>query len=73
MTEVANELCERARQLPPAQRLELVERILGSLDETDAALDGAWAQESTERLAAWRRGEIRALPLTEVLRSYRRA
>lgn len=73
MSETAKTLSARARELPPAERLQLVDDILGSLDEADPALDRLWAQEAEDRLAAWRRGEIRAIPLDEVLRKYGRA
>lgn len=33
-------------------------------------LDALWAQEAEDRLAAYRRGEISALPLAEVLGKY---
>jgi hypothetical protein len=45
--------------------------ILASLDEADPAIDRLWAKEAEERLAAYRRGEIKALPLEEVLAKYR--
>ena len=73
MTETAKTLSQRARALPPAERLALVDDILGSLDETNPEIDRLWAAEAEDRLAAWRRGEIRAIPLTEVLRKYGRA
>ncbi|MHB8448209.1 MAG: addiction module protein [Rudaea sp.] len=73
MNETAKSLSARARELPPAERLELVDQILGSLDETDPTIDRLWAQEAEDRLAAWRRGEIRAIELSEVLRKYGRA
>jgi hypothetical protein len=41
------------------------------LDEPDAAVDRLWAREAEERLAAYRRGEIKALSLEEVLAKYR--
>lgn len=47
--------------------------ILGSLDETDGVLDRLWASEAEDRLAAWRRGEIRDEPLEDVLRQFYRA
>ena len=71
MNETAKTLSVRARALPPAERLELVDEILGSLDETDPAMDRLWTREAEDRLAAWRRGEIHAVPLEEVLRKYR--
>jgi putative addiction module component (TIGR02574 family) len=64
-------LSEEARKLSPAERIELVDDILASLDEPDPAIDRLWAKEAEERLAAYRRGEIKALPLEEVLAKYR--
>ena len=58
-------------QLPPVERMALVEHILDSLDEPDPSVDALWAQEADERLAAYRRGEIRAVPLSEVLAKYK--
>ena len=45
--------------------------ILTSLDEPDPNIDRLWAKEAEERLAAYRRGEIKAVPLQEVLAKYR--
>lgn len=71
MNETVKSLSERARSLPPTERLQLVEDILGSLDEADPAIDRLWAREAEDRLDAWRRGEVRTVPLDEVLRKYR--
>lgn len=73
MSETAKTLSERARELPPAERLRVVDDILSSLDETDVALDRLWAKEAEDRLSAWRRGEIRDQPLEDVLRDFHRA
>jgi len=73
MSETAKTLSERARELPPADRLRVVDDILCSLDETDGAVDRLWAKEAEDRLSAWRRGEIRDVPLEDVLRDFRRA
>lgn len=73
MADTAKTLSERARELPPVERMRVVDEILSSLDETDGVLDGLWAREAEERLAAWRRGEIRDVPLDEVLRQFRHA
>jgi hypothetical protein len=48
-----------------------VDDILASLDEPDPKIDQLWGKEAEERLAAYRRGEIRAIPLEEVLAKYR--
>lgn len=71
MTKAAKTLSAQARKLSPADRLELVDDILASLDEPDPAIDRLWAAEAEERLAAYRRGEIKAVPLEEVLATYR--
>jgi len=71
MTEAAKELSAKARKLSPAERLELVDELLASLDEPDPQIDRLWAKEAEERLAAYRRGEIKAVPLQEVLAKYR--
>ena len=71
MTDAAKSLSVQARKLTPAERIELVEDILASLDEPDPAIDRFWTKEAEERLAAYRRGELKALPLNEVLAKYR--
>lgn len=71
MTKAAKTLSDQARKLSPAERLELVDDILASLDEPDPAIDRLWAKEAEDRLAAYRRGEIKSVPLEEVLAKYR--
>jgi putative addiction module component (TIGR02574 family) len=70
MTTAAEALSAQAAQLPPAERMEVVERILDSLDKPDAALDAMWAQEADDRLAAYQRGEIKAVALSDVIAKY---
>ena len=70
MNQTAETLSAQAVQLPPEDRLALVERILNSLDEPDASMDALWAKEADDRLAAYRRGEIRALTLSDVIAKY---
>jgi len=71
MTDAARNLSLQARTLSASERLELVDDLLASLDEGDARLDPLWAKEAEERLAAYRRGEIKAVSLQEVLAKYR--
>jgi len=54
----------------PEERMEVVERILDSLDEPDATLDALWATEADDRLEAHRCGEIKAVPLSDVIAKY---
>ena len=62
--QTAKQLCDQALQLPPEERMALVDQILDTLDERDSSLDAQWAQEAQSRLAAYRRGEVQyfALP-----------
>ncbi len=46
-------LVEEAERLLPADRIELVERLLSSLDKADPEIDQAWAGESERRLDAY--------------------
>ena len=70
MSDAVQELGEAARKLSPAERIRLVDEILSSLDQTNPSLDATWAAEVEYRIAAYRRGEIRALELSEVLSKY---
>ena len=70
MTTSAEALSAQAVELPPGERMALVERILDSLDEPDAALDALWAKEADDRLAAYRRGEVKAVALSDVIAKY---
>jgi putative addiction module component (TIGR02574 family) len=70
MTHAADTLSAQVVQLPPEERMQVVERILDSLDEPDAALDALWAKEADDRLAAYRRGEVKAVALSDVIAKY---
>lgn len=65
------DLLEKAKSLPANQQLELVEGLLDVLDHPDADIDAAWAAEAKDRLAAYRSGKVRAIPLEDVLAKYR--
>jgi putative addiction module component (TIGR02574 family) len=72
MGKTARALSDAARNLSPDERLELVDQILESLDEPNSELDVLWAKEADDRLAAYRRGDLQAIPMTEVLAKYPR-
>jgi putative addiction module component (TIGR02574 family) len=58
-------------QLPALDRIALVEDILQGLDAPDKSLDALWASEAETRLAAYKAGQVKAVPLSEVLTKYR--
>lgn len=68
---IADAISAQALQLPPNERVALVERILDSLDEPDRSLDALWNQEAQDRLAAYRSGELQSVGLADVIAKYR--
>ena len=71
MSQAAEALSAQVAMLPPEERVEVVERILDSLDQPNVTLDALWAKEADDRLAAYRRGEIKAVALSDVIARYR--
>ncbi len=70
MADPTESLAVAAKTLPPHERLALVEQLLDSLDAPDNAMDALWTAEVESRLAAYRRGEIEAVPLASILAKY---
>ena len=64
-------IVNEALTLPPAERVAVIDRLLSSLDEADQNLDALWAKEAEARLDAFERGEIRSIPLDDILAKYR--
>jgi putative addiction module component (TIGR02574 family) len=71
MSDEAKTLIEQARALPPRDRIALVEDVLDSLDRADPEIDGLWAREASDRLTAYRRGELAANDLGDIVAKYR--
>jgi putative addiction module component (TIGR02574 family) len=67
MSNKAKTLTEQARALPPQDRIALVEGVLDSLDCADPEIDRLWAREASDRLAAYRRGELAARDLRDII------
>jgi putative addiction module component (TIGR02574 family) len=66
----AEQLLKSASALSPVERLDLAEAILDGLDQPDQGIDQSWAAEAKDRLAAFRRGEVSAVALGDVLAKY---
>jgi putative addiction module component (TIGR02574 family) len=73
MTDATKNLSAQARKLSPSERLELIDDLLASLNAEDSGIEALWAREADDRLAAYRRGEIKAVPLLEILAKYHAA
>ena len=63
---------EQARALNAEERAKLAESMLESLHSPLADINGAWAQELEQRVAACDRGEIPAYPAEDVFAEARR-
>jgi putative addiction module component (TIGR02574 family) len=61
------EIAAEALELPLTARAELASQLLDSLDHlTEAEADQLWAEEAERRYAAYRAGEMEAVPADEV-------
>ncbi len=67
----ANEILKEALALKPAERAELIDKLLSSLDSPDKEIQEMWAKEVESRIDAFDQGKIKAVSLKEVFERYR--
>ena len=72
MSDLVEELSHRARALPPEERVRLAEALLASVQEPDAEVDAAWAEEIKRRIAEIDSGKAKLIPADEVFAEVRR-
>lgn len=65
------EILKEAMALSAAEKAELVDQLILALDNPDAALDKLWGEEAESRLAAYKRGELKAVSVEEVISKYK--
>ena len=63
------EIVAQALKLDPAERFDLVDQILHSLDKPDPEIDRVWLEEAEKRLAAYRAGKVKGIPAEEIFRN----
>jgi putative addiction module component (TIGR02574 family) len=62
-----DQILKDALALPLQERAELLERLIGTFQfPPDPRLDELWAREAEDRLDAFERGELKAVPAEEV-------
>ena len=61
-----SEIIELTLHLKAADRCEIAERIMQSLDKPDAEIDRVWAEEALYRSRACDEGRMKTLPFEEV-------
>jgi hypothetical protein len=64
------QILETALSLPAIDRALIVESLLTSLDQPDTDVDGLWAVQAEDRLAAFDAGKIDAVPADVVFREF---
>ena len=63
-----NEVLEQALELKANERSKLIDELLKSLDKPDVEIDEIWADEANNRLEAYRKGEIKAVPMENIFK-----
>ncbi len=67
---VSSDVLNDALELPPAERAELVNELLASLNQPDDAIDEQWKTEVKRRREAREEGDMGTVSLDEVLSKY---
>jgi putative addiction module component (TIGR02574 family) len=67
----SKDLLKQALSLPPAEKAELVDQLIASLEKPDAEIDRLWANEAESRIDAYERGKLKAISLEKVLEKYK--
>lgn len=60
------EIIDMALQLKAAERYEVAEKIMQSLDKSDTEIDRIWAEEALHRVRACDEGRMKTLSAEEV-------
>jgi len=66
-----DKILKDALALKPAEKAELIDKLLSSLDKPDMELETAWAEEAESRIDAYERREIKTVALEKVLERYK--
>ena len=64
------QLEEKALNLKPIEKIHLIEKMLESLDKPDPEIEKEWIAESEARYAAYKKGEIKAIPIEKIKKKY---
>lgn len=62
-----NQVLNKALRLTPAERAEIVDRLLQSLDQPDKEINKLWKKEAEDRIDAFEAGNIQTVTLQVVL------
>lgn len=60
-----------ALHLRPAERLQIVEYLINSLDKPDEEIEKAWSKEAEKRYKAYKEGKVKTYELKEISERYK--
>ena len=63
-----NELLEQALTLNVNERTKLIDELFKSIDKPDEEIDQIWADEADKRLEAYRKGELKTVPMENIFK-----
>jgi putative addiction module component (TIGR02574 family) len=71
MTQISKNIVDDALSLSTNQRVELVEKLLESLDVPNSEINNIWAKEADDRVRAYENNEVSSKSISEVLKKYK--
>ena len=72
MPSLVEELSQKARALPPEERVRLAEELLATVQEVDLEVEAAWDEEIRRRIAEVDSGGAKLVAADEVFAEVRR-
>lgn len=68
--ESVNSLAQKAFELKPLERIQLVEAILYSLENPNPEIEKSWIAEAEARYEAFKHGELKTTDWNEIKKRY---
>ncbi len=72
MTNTTKSIINQTLELSSNERASVAEKLLASLDVSDANINSIWAKEADARVEAYNRGEIEVVSAEEVFKKYQK-
>ena len=64
-------LIEKALKLSPAEKADMIDRLIKSLDQPDKTIDKFWIRESENRIDAYEKGKLTSVSIEEAFSKYK--
>lgn len=66
-----NKILSEVLKMSPAERVEIVDQLLQSLDQPDEKIDALWKEEVENRIEAYEAGNAKTVTVQEMLEKYK--